>query len=257
MKRVKPIVGLTFVLLSCIVNATGKSILLAPTIKSNFAKNDYTPTSSYLSVEINGIEILLSPEVSQNKRLKIRTIERLATQIDSIHKLLPMNKLIGLKPIRIWVEFNARDSGYAEYHAYKQWLLEHRYNPNKYKGIEISNISNYLKWSSEDPIISSVLIHEIAHAYYHSLTSIQKYRVKMVYQEVKNENLYRNVFRLGTRQFGKPVTISHAWALQDEWEYFSELTESIFAKNDYFPHTSKELQKYDQKGFELVKSLWK
>ena len=244
------------VVLSSFLIAAEKTFL-PPQVESFVLPTKYTPTSSYENINIKDVEILLSPKINQDKQLKEKTIKRLSVQIASAQRLLPVTKLKALQPIRIWVEFNARQSGYAEYHAYQDWLQENDYNPEKYKGIEITNISNYLKWSSRDPLISSVLIHEIAHAYYHALNQEDKNKVQTVYHNVKKQKLYRNVYRLGTSQHGVPITIDKAWALEDEWEYFSELTEAVFAKNDYFPHTSKELEKYDPNGYSLVKDLWK
>lgn len=220
------------------------------------SNKDFIPTISYEVFSISGIDVLISPKITKDKKLKKRTIDRLTRQIDSAHRLLPKLRIAELKPLRIWVELNSRQSGYAEYHAYKNWLQEHHKNPDKFKGIEITNISNYLKWSSGDPLISSVLVHEIAHAYFHSLTEQQRKDVFNVYLKAVGEGLYRNVLRLGSNNNGRPVTINRAWALQDEWEYFSELSESIFAKNDYFPHTSRELERYDPSGYKLIKSLW-
>jgi len=247
---------LTITLLSSLTDASEESFSPPQMIKLQPLPTKYAQTSNYESIKIKGIEILLSPKVTLNKQLKAKTIKRLSVQIASAQRLLPIAKLKALKPIRIWVEFNARESGYAEYHAYQDWLQENDYNPEKYKGIEITNIANYLKWSSRDPLISSVLIHEIAHAYYHALNQDDKNKVQTAYNNVKKQNLYRNVYRLGTSQHGVPIIIDKAWALEDEWEYFSELTEAVFAKNDYFPHTSKELEKYDPNGYIVVKSLW-
>lgn len=244
------------VIFSCLVFAIEKTHS-PPQTKSIALPTKYIPTSDYQNLKIKEVEIFLSPKVTQDKKLKAKIIKRLSVQIASAKRLLPEQQLGILKPIRIWVEFDLEKSGYARYHAYQNWLFEHDYNPDKFRGIEITNIKNYLKWSGKDPLISSVLIHELAHAFYHRINQEKKDQVKAAYYSAIKQKLYRNIYRLGTSQHGVPVTMSRAWALEDEWEYFSELTEAIFAKNDYFPHTAKELEKYDPTGYSLVKSLWK
>jgi hypothetical protein len=232
-------------------------VLLPPSeLKLPPINTGFMPTSSYEYHLINGVEILLAPEIKKDKELTQKILDRLSVQTESVGKLLPIQKLKTLMPIRIWVELNARELGYAEYHAYEEWIKVNRYNPHKYKCIEISNVINYLNWSSEDPLISSVLIHEIAHVYYHRLSIEAKAKVQQVYNQAKNNGLYQNSVRLGTHKSGKSFPLMQAWALQDEWEYFSELTESLFAKNDYFPHTSKQLAEYDPSGYQLIRSLW-
>ena len=247
---------LVLTLFSCVIWAEEKTFL-PPQTKSLSLPTKYLPTPDYEFIKIKGIEILLSPKIVQDKKLKTKTIKRLSVQIASARRLLPNLKLAILKPIRIWVELDIKPMGYARYHAYQEWLFENDYNPDKYGGIEITNLHNYLNWSSKDPLVSSVLIHELSHAFYHQLEQNQKDQVSLAYNSAIKQKLYRNIYRLGTEQHGKPVTMNRAWALEDEWEYFSELSEAIFAKNDYFPHTAKELEKYDPKGYSLIKSLWK
>ncbi len=245
---------LTSILLCSYVNAD--DFLPPPIPKLEPVANSYIPSTSYELLFYKNVDIFLSPHVVKDKQLKEKIIERLTVQIKSMYKLLPLSKLSLLDPIQIWVELNTNDSGYAEYHAYEDWLQANRHNPDKYKSIEITNTLNYLRWSSKDPLISSVLIHEIAHAYFHSLSEEDKSKVNSAYIDAKKKGLYKNVFRLGTTFQGKQVRIDQAWARKDKWEYFSELTESIFAKNDYFPHTSNDLAKYDPVGYKLVRSLW-
>ena len=39
-------------------------------------------------------------------------------------------------------------------------------------------------------------------------------------------------------------------------EYFSELTESYFGINDFYPFVKEELKKYDPIGYECVEKIW-
>ncbi len=39
-------------------------------------------------------------------------------------------------------------------------------------------------------------------------------------------------------------------------EYFSELTEAYFGKNDFFPFTRDELKQHDPAGFALMEEAW-
>jgi len=87
----------------------------------------YTATVEYKIFKYRGVEVLISPEVNRDALLKLKMIKRMTEQIESIHNILPLRELKSLKPIRIWVELNARRLGYAEYHAYQDWLRENKY----------------------------------------------------------------------------------------------------------------------------------
>lgn len=48
-----------------------------------------------------------------------------------------------------------------------------------------------------------------------------------------------------------------AYALTNELEYFAELSEAYLGRNDFYPYVRKDLEKYDPKGYELMKNTWK
>ena len=39
-------------------------------------------------------------------------------------------------------------------------------------------------------------------------------------------------------------------------EYYAELTEAYFGKNDFFPFTRSDLEKHDPVGYQLMESTW-
>ena len=47
-----------------------------------------------------------------------------------------------------------------------------------------------------------------------------------------------------------------AYAKTNRAEYFAELTEAYFGKNDFYPFTRAELEKHDPVGFKLMKDAW-
>lgn len=71
-------------------------------------------------------------------------------------------------------------------------------------------------------------------------------------------NAYSNAFETGLyrdikREDGKN---QDADAIKDEWEYFAELSETYFWRNDYFPFTREDLLKYDPVGTEMIRKSW-
>jgi len=49
----------------------------------------------------------------------------------------------------------------------------------------------------------------------------------------------------------------HAYALNNDQEYFAECTEAIFGTIDFFPFVRSELKQHDQQMYELLGKLCK
>ena len=47
-----------------------------------------------------------------------------------------------------------------------------------------------------------------------------------------------------------------AYALTNAQEYFAELSEAYFGKNDFYPFTRAELEKHDPVGYQLLRGVW-
>ena len=71
------------------------------------------------------------------------------------------------------------------------------------------------------------------------------------YNAVKEseDKLYRDIpFILGGRR--------EAYALTNQMEYFSELTECFFGLNDFYPFNNQELREYDPAGYAMMQKVW-
>src|SRR5437016_3067655 len=47
-----------------------------------------------------------------------------------------------------------------------------------------------------------------------------------------------------------------AYALDNAAEYFAELSEAYFGKNDFYPFVRSELKEFDPVGFQMIEKLW-
>jgi Mlc titration factor MtfA (ptsG expression regulator) len=94
-----------------------------------------------------------------------------------------------------------------------------------------------------------MLLHELAHAY-HFLTLGEKYEpLQTAYKQAMERKLYDSVeFVTGGKK--------KAYATTNAAEYFAELSEAYFGKNDFAPFTRPELEKHDPVGFEMLKKAW-
>ncbi|HEY2411452.1 MAG TPA: hypothetical protein VGI40_04385 [Pirellulaceae bacterium] len=209
--------------------------------------NAFDPTSQYRRESIEGFSILINTNVLTNKADWAKARNELKKQLRAITQVVPPQPLASLKSVSIWIEWENKKDGAAEFHPSAQWLTEHGYNPEKAGGVEISNARNFVKWSqAEQPWM---ILHEMSHAYHHLALGENYSAIQAAYQNALDKGLYVNVSYVsgGSKK---------AYALTNAKEYFAELSEAYFGKNDYFPFTDRELRKYDPVGHDLMEQAW-
>lgn len=155
-----------------------------------------------------------------------------------------------LRLVKIFMDWNTT-SGAAVYHPNLQWLIDNGYIVEKWKSIEISNISNFISWTElNQPFM---VMHELAHAYHHRVLGFSHVPIIQTYNNAMQNDLYDWVlYHAGNGNY----TYQEAYAATNEKEYFAELTEAYLGENDYFPFIREELELHDPIGYNLVRSIW-
>lgn len=220
------------------------AVLLAFT-SSAFA---YDPTDKYETREVRGWTVLVNPEVLKHRDDAKATLAELDAQLKKIAEVVPEKPRAELRKVRIWVEWEAKPNGAAEFHPSLGWLKDHGYNPDKARAVEINNARNMVKWSRQTQ--PWMVMHELAHAYHFRVLGDKYEPLQAAYKQAKERKLYDAVEKVGRKEKVK------AYALTDPAEYFAELTEAYFGQNDFYPFAREELEKHDPVGFELMKKAW-
>jgi hypothetical protein len=207
----------------------------------------YTPTSDYNKKSLHGFRILINPDVSKHKDDKEEMLNELDSQLSEIVRVLPSRRLSVVRKVWIWVEWNTKRNGAAEFHPSEVWLRENGYNPAKAGSLELSNTRNFVNWSrSGQPWM---ILHELSHAYHHLRLGEDHQGIEAAYKQAVEKKLYKSVAYING---GK----KRAYALTNAKEYFAELSEAYFGRNDFYPFIRTELEEYDTVGFELMYSVW-
>ena len=207
----------------------------------------YDQQSVYQEQSIHGFTVLVSPQVLAQARAAIDVRAELVRQFEEVVDAVPPPAVSALRNVRIWVEWSKRPNGGAEYHVSRKWLENNGYNPAKAGGIEISNSLNFLNWSrAEQPCM---VLHELAHAYHFLVLGEGNPEIIAAYRQAVESKAYESVdyFAGGKRR---------AYALVNEKEYFAELSEAYFGRNDFYPFTRADLQRHDPAGYALMQRLW-
>jgi len=207
----------------------------------------FDPQSAYQEQSIQGFTVLVNQQVLAEARAAANVHDELARQFGEVVEVVPPPAVSALRKVRVWVEWSKRPDAGAQFHISQGWLEKNGYNPAKAGGIEISNSVNFVNWSrAEQPCM---VLHELAHAYHILVLGESNPEIAAAYRQAVESRSYESVDYAGG---GK----KRAYALVNEKEYFAELSEAYFGRNDYYPFTRADLRRHDPVGYELMQRLW-
>ncbi len=212
----------------------------------NLYGKDFTPTSAYKNHTLVGFKFKIHPDLIVHE-LYPTFLKEVELQLNNLSKVLPQKQLLHLKSIVFWAEWNNKENGAAEFHPSKRWLTLNGYNPEKAEAVELSNAKNFINWSQKSQ--PWMILHELAHAYHHTYLSFENKDIEKAYQNAMNNKLYDSVLYIHGKK-------KKAYATTNKKEYFAEISEAYFGKNDYFPFHSKELELHDPVGYKVLQKLW-
>ena len=208
----------------------------------------YTPTKDYQKQTLQGFQLFIHPEALKHEMRLAEALKLLGEKLSALQKLLPKDRFDRLCKVPFWIEWQVRPQGAAEVHISAGWLKDHGYNPDKLNGVEINNINNFILWTTRDQPM--MVLHELAHAYHHRYLGARHAGIDAAYRQAKERHLYDEVAYVhgGKKQ--------KAYAMTNPDEYFAELTEAYWGKNDFFPFTRDELKQHDPIGYKLMETIW-
>lgn len=213
---------------------------------------EFTLTEKYQKKVIAQFTVLIHPDFLQQKKQAAEFMTFLENQLKTLNSSLPKDKSALLHKVQIWIELEDRKHSGIFFHPSALWLKRNGYNPDKAGGVEIPNPRTYLQWSRTNKV--SGIVHEMSHAFHLLHLGEKNERILAAYQQAKERKLYDTVsfvqdgsIQAGTRQ---------AYAITNDKEYFAEISEAYWGRNDFFPFTRDQLKSHDPVGFELVKDVW-
>ena len=215
-------------------------------------KRAFEPTSNYKVRNIEGWKVYVHHELLEGeKEVGDAALKRLQRMLEDIDRLLPERASEEMKKTAVWLETdNDWHTPCACYHGSEQWLRGAGLNPEKAKGVELSNAARFLRWSEAQP---SVMLHEMTHAYQDRVLRQDEAlfgRLKEAHQAAVASGKYDSVMRYHGRQ-------QRHYAANNVAEYFAEATEAYFGVNDYYPFIRAELMHHDPAAYALMEEIWK
>ena len=205
------------------------------------------PTSAYDALSLEGWNIKIQRTIRTGDRdLYDKTVALLKDQLKLVVKVLPQEKTAKLRQTTIWVDANSRGTSAMVYHPSRQWLIENHYNPDKAQCVEVSHPDKFLAWIKDQPYM---VLHELAHAYHDQVLGFNNKRVADAYKTFVDSKKYDLVAHInGSKQ-------KH-YGLNNPQEFFAEMTESYFGKNDFYPFNRTDLKSYDPDTYKFIEKEW-
>ncbi|HLY75633.1 MAG TPA: hypothetical protein VKU80_16040 [Planctomycetota bacterium] len=205
------------------------------------------PSTQYESRILEGWTVRVNRILlRQEAELGAEALKLVGVKLYEISRVVPARPLLELRKVPIWLGVDDGPNDRAQYHPSRQWLEEHRFNPEKARGVEIGNARTFLKAAIDQP---AMLLHELAHAYHDRVLTFQHPGIQEAWREAKKSGIYDSVLRInGTKE--------RHYALTDPQEYFAEGTEAFFGTNDFYPFVRAELQVHDPRLFRLLVEIW-
>lgn len=181
-----------------------------------------------------------------NDNLSNAVFDAVNIDLKRIENELPELAVTHLKQVTIWLELNQSAFPGGVYHPSEEWLVENGYPSKWAKGVQLGVAQNYLNWTDEQP---AMLLHELAHAYDDLFFASEQPDLLKAFDAAVLSGDYEQVGRFNG-------SIEPAYALTDSKEYFAELTEAYFWRNDFYPFDREQLQTHDIKGYEAIEIMW-
>lgn len=204
-------------------------------------------TASYTQMTMHGFTVRVSSAAMAHPVTTEPALALLDQELAEVITLTPKHTHKTLRSVVIWIEHNAPEHPCACYHPGKQWLIDNGFNPDKEKGIEIANPKNFVDWTNRaQPLM---VLHELAHAYHDLVLGFDNALIASCFEQGVASGKYDEVKHVS----GEP---RRHYALSNDREYFAELTESYFGKNDFEPFTRDELRAFDPDGYAMIERLW-
>jgi hypothetical protein len=217
------------------------------------APEPFERVEDYGLVSVAGFDVRVHEELLADKPLWDRVRTHLEADLDQFGGVLPGHAFAFLRDnVTIWAERERAHSPIGMsgrgmcYHPSREWLASNGVLPDKAGGIEIQRAQDFVDWRANQP---AMLLHEFAHAWMHR-GPVDRDAIEAAYAAAMEAGRYDAVaynLSSGTRR---------AYAANNPMEYFAELTEAVFALNDYFPFTRRQLEAHDPDGFAVVKDAW-
>ncbi|MCC6676261.1 MAG: hypothetical protein IT436_03875 [Phycisphaerales bacterium] len=209
----------------------------------------------YEAAEVKGFRAMIRADWARSRPLEARRVRTaLETDLTIIEAAVPGPAMTVLRSrVTIWISPSLEPrEGFTGrgmcFHESAGWVAANGLGAERAGGIEICNADDYLLWRAEQPMM---VLHELAHAY-HAAIRPGDGDIRAAFERAVAAGKYERVAHV----LAGPGELRRAYALNNDREYFAELTEACFGRNDFAPMTRAELAEVDPEGLAVIERAW-
>ena len=178
----------------------------------------------------------------------------LDAQLAKVERLIPAKAVERLRsvPLNFSLPYPDRRPT-AEYHGGLAWVKQAGREIALAKAIEFTNVDRFEPEIRRMPVL---VLHELAHAYHDQVIpgGYQNKDILGAFQQAKAAGTYDAVKRWTGEKYIETPT--KAYAMTNQMEYFAEVTEAYFDRNDMEPFNLTELKAKDPAVVPVLEKVW-
>lgn len=183
----------------------------------------------YTLVNMRGWKICLERQMASkrgSRTLRDRTFKQLKGDFKKLKGVLKPDVYNFLKKnVKIFIEDKAKNPKWdAVYHPSPVWLKNNGFPEYLEKSIQVAGQA-YLE-NTKPGGIPTILLHELSHAWHHQKLGYDYQPLKDAYNRAKASGKYQRVKHING-------SVEKAYGMNNEQEFFAELTEAFFWINDF------------------------
>ncbi|MCP4092690.1 MAG: hypothetical protein GY747_04505 [Planctomycetes bacterium] len=185
----------------------------------------------YKKIEVEGWTVFVQKELYSKEELRTQVLDLLKIKLWEIATRLPKDAVEHLQTVELRMHLAHDKNEGAAYHPSAAWLRDNDMPEDWARGIEFGNAKNFLAWSQQQP---AMVLHELAHAWHDRVLGWDHAEIKQVFQTVADAGTLEEVIYVsgGTQR---------AYGLNNQMEFFAEMSEAWWSTNDMYPFVRGEL----------------
>lgn len=185
----------------------------------------------YKAHKIQGWTVLVQKELQAKTKLRTEVLNLLNIQLWRMNQQLPSDVTKRLQDVVLRFHLNRDGNPGAAYHPSEIWLRENGFPEDWAGGVEYGNAENFLTWSQQQPMMT---LHELSHAWHHQVLGYDHKGILQAHADVRASKVFESITYIsGGKQ-------KH-YALNNEQEFFAEMSEAWWGTNDFYPFVRGEL----------------